>query len=159
MSEAHGTVAVLATLIERLLQDELHHQITKFHAMKPPQITIKAYLERIEKYANCSPSCFVVSLIYIDRLCQHSVMSLSLLNVHRILITAVCVQLLQSSLMIHIIQISSTLNSAAFHLRSSITLRLSFFLGSTLLSMSHRTNTIAIIPGLTRIRPVCLHMR
>jgi len=59
--------------------------------MKPPQITIKAYLERIEKYANCSPSCFVVSLIYIDRLCQHSVMSLSLLNVHRILITAVCV--------------------------------------------------------------------
>ena len=102
---------MLATLIERLLQDELHHQITKFHAMKPsyaasvsaefyfilflncrPQITIKAYLERIEKYANCSPSCFVVSLIYIDRLCQHSVMSLSLLNVHRILITAVCVQ-------------------------------------------------------------------
>lgn len=119
-------VAVLATLIERLLENEVNHQITKFHALKPrrqsqqtvntmmiyahelfyyeylnsrfmtafldrPQITIIAYLERIEKYANCSPSCFVVSLIYIDRLCQRSVMTLSLLNVHRILITAICV--------------------------------------------------------------------
>lgn len=92
--DADGTVdlvGVLATLVERLLENKLHHQITKFHALRPPQITIKSYLERIEKYANCSPSCFVVSLIYIDRLCQHSFMTLSLLNVHRILITAVCV--------------------------------------------------------------------
>ena len=82
----------LAALIEQLLQPEDEHdQITKFHALKPPQISIQAYLERIEKYANCSPSCFVISVIYIDRLCRHSVMSLSLLNIHRIIITAVCI--------------------------------------------------------------------
>jgi len=35
-------VAVLAALIEQLLQEELHHQITKFHALKPskPQLYI-----------------------------------------------------------------------------------------------------------------------
>lgn len=48
-------------------------------------------MERIEKYADCSQSCFIVSLIYIDRLCQQSVISLSILNVHRVLITAICV--------------------------------------------------------------------
>lgn len=85
-------VAVLAKLIEQLLiHGELYHQHTKFHALKPPQITIKAYLERIERYAKCSPSCLVVSLIYIDRLCQHSMMSLSLLNIHRLIITSICV--------------------------------------------------------------------
>lgn len=84
-------VAVLAKLIEQLLiHGELYHQHTKFHALKPPQITIKAYLERIERYAKCSPSCLVVSLIYIDRLCQHSMMSLSLLNIHRLIITSIC---------------------------------------------------------------------
>lgn len=73
------------------MHGEHDQHITKFHALKPPRITIKAYLLRIERYANCSPSCLVVSLIYIDRLCQHSMMSPSLLNIHRLIITSVCV--------------------------------------------------------------------
>ena len=33
-------------------------------------MTVHAYLERIKKYARCSDSCFVVALIYIDRLIE-----------------------------------------------------------------------------------------
>mmetsp|Transcript_23812 Transcript_23812/g.71612 ORF Transcript_23812/g.71612 Transcript_23812/m.71612 type:complete len:150 (+) Transcript_23812:381-830(+) len=91
LPQASRQVALLANILKRLLDDGPPNKLTKFHALKPPKISIEAYLERIETYADCSPSCFVVSLIYIDRLCQGSLMSLSALNIHRVLITAICV--------------------------------------------------------------------
>ncbi|KAL8542832.1 hypothetical protein ACS0TY_003646 [Phlomoides rotata] len=38
-----------------------------FHGFSRPTISIESYLERILKYANCSPSCFIVTYIYLDR--------------------------------------------------------------------------------------------
>merc|ERR1719502_1709704 len=63
--------------------------ITKFHALKPPSISVLQYLERVHKYASCSNECFVLALIYIDRLIQRNSYTLCSLNVHRILITSV----------------------------------------------------------------------
>jgi len=63
--------------------------ITKFHASRPPSISVAEYLERINKYASCSSECLVLALIYIDRLIQQSNFALTALNVHRVLITAV----------------------------------------------------------------------
>mmetsp|Transcript_35918 Transcript_35918/g.67012 ORF Transcript_35918/g.67012 Transcript_35918/m.67012 type:complete len:535 (+) Transcript_35918:147-1751(+) len=63
--------------------------ITKFQSSYPPSITILAYLERINKYAKCSPNCFIIALIYIDRLIETRNVILSTLNVHRVLITSV----------------------------------------------------------------------
>ncbi len=51
---------------------------------------MRAYLERILKYAACSTECFVLALIYIDRIIQnHPRFLITSLNVHRLLITAV----------------------------------------------------------------------
>ncbi|CAI5943929.1 unnamed protein product [Closterium sp. NIES-64] len=51
-----------------------------------------SYLERIFKYANCSPACFVVAYAYIDRILQeHDDMVITSLNVHRLLITCIMV--------------------------------------------------------------------
>jgi Cyclin len=44
---------------------------------------------RIHKYASCSNECFILALIYIDRLIQRNNMLLSELNVHRVVVTAV----------------------------------------------------------------------
>ena len=63
--------------------------MTKFHAFRPPTITILDYLERICKYACCSPECYVLSLIYIDRLIQRSSFVLNSHNVHRVIITSI----------------------------------------------------------------------
>jgi hypothetical protein len=63
------------------------HFVTKFQSSYAPNISIQAYLERINKYAKCSPNCFVVALIYIDRLIEMKNIVLTSLNVHRILIT------------------------------------------------------------------------
>jgi hypothetical protein len=91
-------------------------QVTKFHAMKAPGIAIQQYLERyvtihrcrlnkfdicsdthfqlfpfyrVLKYASCSNECFILALIYIDRLIQRNNFLLTELNVHRVVITAI----------------------------------------------------------------------
>ncbi|XP_068336757.1 cyclin-U1-1 [Pyrus communis] len=63
-----------------------------FHGMRRPSISIPNYLERLYKYTDCSPSCFVVGYVYIDRLLHKHPDSLVLsLNVHRLLVTSVMV--------------------------------------------------------------------
>ncbi|XP_028194962.1 cyclin-U1-1-like isoform X2 [Glycine soja] len=45
----------------------LGNSLNTFHGVRAPSISIPKYLERIYKYTNCSPSCFVVGYVYIDR--------------------------------------------------------------------------------------------
>lgn len=71
-----------------LYQDD----VTPFHAQIPPGIGIREYLERVQKYAGCSHECFVLALIYIDRIIQRNPgFVMSSLNVHRLMITSVMV--------------------------------------------------------------------
>ncbi|CAL5403504.1 unnamed protein product [Camellia sinensis] len=66
--------------------------LNAFHGVRAPNISIGKYLERIYKYTNCSPSCFVVGYVYIDRLVHRHPDSLVFsLNVHRLLVTSVMV--------------------------------------------------------------------
>ncbi|EFJ22391.1 hypothetical protein SELMODRAFT_416667 [Selaginella moellendorffii] len=61
-----------------------------FSGLKAPSISIEKYLERIFKYTNCSPACFVVGYVYIDRLShKHPDLPITPLNVHRLLVTSV----------------------------------------------------------------------
>jgi len=82
---------VLSQLCERNDQLPSHSSsISKFHAMRPPSISLNDYLARVLKYAMCSGECFVLSLIYIDRLiASNNSFIVSSLNIHRLLITAV----------------------------------------------------------------------
>ncbi|MCO5580778.1 hypothetical protein L7F22_034649 [Adiantum nelumboides] len=67
-------------------------RLTVFHGHKAPSITVEQYVERIFKYANCSPSCFVVAYAYLDRFIhQQPGIPITSLNVHRLLITSVMV--------------------------------------------------------------------
>lgn len=92
-SEGKAVVAVLAAVLERLVKSNAHvpsgENVTKFHALKAPGISIEQYLERIHKYASCSTECFILALIYIDRLIQRNNFILSELNVHRVCVTAI----------------------------------------------------------------------
>ena len=62
--------------------------ISVFHTNKPPQISVPQYLERIVTYAYCSPECFIMALIYLDRIVQRNPkFYISSFNIHRLLIT------------------------------------------------------------------------
>ena len=64
--------------------------MTVFHAVHRPNISIRDYLARIQKYAGCTTESFVLCLVYIDRIIQKNKnYAISSLNVHRLLITAV----------------------------------------------------------------------
>lgn len=94
-AEGLAIVRVLAAVLDRLvcansaLARNEPVQVTKFHALKAPGIGIQQYLERIHKYASCSSQCFILALIYIDRLIQRNNFLLTELNVHRVIVTAI----------------------------------------------------------------------
>lgn len=90
-----SVVPVLACVLHQLCtrNDRLpvsQKNITKFHALRPPAISIKDYLNRIAKYAACSGECFVLALVYVDRIIQSNpTFVVNSLNIHRLLITSV----------------------------------------------------------------------
>jgi len=92
-----GQVAALSDVLMLLCERNNRRmintpQVTRFHATQPPKITIKAYLERIAMFSHCSEECFVLALIYIDRLILTSGNFLvNSFNVHRLVITSVMV--------------------------------------------------------------------
>lgn len=67
-------------------------QLTVFHGLRAPPISIEAYLVRIAKYAKCSPACFVHSMVHMLKLAQHDAsFAPTRLNVHRLLLTGVLI--------------------------------------------------------------------
>ncbi|DAZ97977.1 TPA: hypothetical protein N0F65_005135 [Lagenidium giganteum] len=87
-------VQTLAAVVESMVHSSdsipmAYYQKTKFEAFRSPGISIRDYLLRIHKYASCSPECFVLALVYIDRLHQMHGFVLTDLNVHRVVISSV----------------------------------------------------------------------
>ncbi|CAH0485676.1 unnamed protein product [Peronospora farinosa] len=87
-------VETLAVVVESMMRasDRMplgYYHKTKFEAFRAPGISVRDYLMRIHKYASCSPECFVLALVYMDRLHQMQGFVLTELNVHRVVITSV----------------------------------------------------------------------
>lgn len=92
--ENSSTVDVLSNLLDRLiLANETKPQnsaFLKFQSAYCPDVSVHAYLGRIQKYANCSDACLILAMVYIDRLIEApNGLVLSRLNIHRLVITSV----------------------------------------------------------------------
>ncbi|KAG6423473.1 hypothetical protein SASPL_113869 [Salvia splendens] len=90
-------LTVLSCVLEKLVarNDQLSgggKSLSAFHGVRSPAIGLDKYVERIYKYTSCSPSCFVVAFVYIDRLLHRYPDSLVVsLNVHRLVVTSVMI--------------------------------------------------------------------
>lgn len=91
-------ITFLSSLLQRVAEsNDLNSQFqpqkfSVFRGLTRPTISIQSYLERIFKYANCSPSSFIVAYVYLDRFAQKQPsLPLNSFNVHRLLITSVMV--------------------------------------------------------------------
>lgn len=92
-------LSLLSTFLERSIQrseriletSQAKDVITLFHGLRAPSLSIQQYIDRIFKYSCCSPSCFIIAHIYVDRFIQRMNLCLTSLNVHRLLITSVMV--------------------------------------------------------------------
>jgi hypothetical protein len=97
-NEMPKLIAFLSSLLKRVAESNdinqqlLRQKISVFQGLTRPNISIQNYLERIFKYANCSPSCIIVAYVYLDRFTQKQPsLSINSFNVHRLLITSVMV--------------------------------------------------------------------
>eukprot|EP01137_Pigoraptor_chileana_P014739 Opistho-2@69757 len=82
-------ILMLAGLLEQLIlrNDLLPVRLNHFHARSPPPISVRSYLQRFAKYAPFGNECFILVLIYLDRIVQRSGVVVTSLNVHRLLVT------------------------------------------------------------------------
>ena len=76
---------------ELLDSSKIKESTTIFHGQRVPELSIKLYAEHIFKYAKCSPSCFVLGLIYMERYLQQPNIYMTSFSVHRLLIASVVV--------------------------------------------------------------------
>ena len=85
----------LTTILDDNKNLENYKEIVKnqskmvFSANTVPNISIKDYLTRIQTYSNIEKSTMILSLIYIDRICEIADLTLTYFNIHRILFAAV----------------------------------------------------------------------
>ncbi|KAL2478037.1 Cyclin-U4-1 [Forsythia ovata] len=91
-------ITFLSSLLQRVAESNDINQslqsqkISVFHGLTRPSISIQSYLERIFKYASCSPSCYIVAYVYLDRFTQRQpTLPINSFNVHRLLITSVMI--------------------------------------------------------------------
>lgn len=61
-----------------------------FNSTIPPQISVFNYLTRIVKYTNVEQSTLIISIIYIDRLCQKNYF-INEHNIHKLLFTSILI--------------------------------------------------------------------
>uniref|UniRef100_A0A2P2L745 Cyclin family protein n=1 Tax=Rhizophora mucronata TaxID=61149 RepID=A0A2P2L745_RHIMU len=88
---------LLSSLLERSIHrnemlsetTDIEDVVTVFHGLRAPSVSIRQYIDRIFRYSGCSPSCFVVAQIYLDRFLRQNNVRLTSLNVHRLLITSI----------------------------------------------------------------------
>ena len=54
-------------------------------------VNILNFMLRIKRYSKCSDACFLVAMVYLDRIVNNGGFVLSTHNVHRVLLTAIMV--------------------------------------------------------------------
>lgn len=63
--------------------------LTSFHGVREPAMGIKEYVIRVRKFFRCTRECYVLALIFIDRVIKrHAHITVSILSSHRLLICA-----------------------------------------------------------------------
>jgi hypothetical protein len=97
LSEARAAAQMLACIFKQLLEINASNglvvsdpsRITHFFTLVPPVISLPDYLDRISQHASCSIECYILSLIYVNRLIIRHDLALTQNNVHRVILTSI----------------------------------------------------------------------
>lgn len=82
-----GLELILTKMIEGISADpDKSSKTSGFYSARAPRISIKSYLKRIHHFFACSDECFVLALVYIDRIAKRApAIILCDRSVHRVL--------------------------------------------------------------------------
>ncbi|AFZ81173.1 cyclin domain-containing protein [Theileria equi strain WA] len=86
-----GFIKTLGAYLTKIVEESaptIKCIISTFNSVNAPPVS--DYLARIARYVHCSNECFVLALVYIDRIVKyHKDFTVSVVNIHRLLITAI----------------------------------------------------------------------
>jgi hypothetical protein len=77
------------TAKQNLLVTGPNLHLTRFHTLSPPRVPILKYLQLLREKSQCDRSCFVVAMIFLDRLVvNNSQLQITPLTVHKLTLCA-----------------------------------------------------------------------
>jgi hypothetical protein len=86
----HGLGIVLSCWVQKSAIASKPQSIDRFHSSRPPAISVQDYIKRMRKHFLCSDECFVIALVYIDRVSKSNAsMAVCDVTVHRLLLISV----------------------------------------------------------------------
>ena len=83
----------ISDTIEYIIEENTKSKkdINVFCTRKNPNISLKDYLTRIQKYTNLEDSTLIISLIYIDRILNATDIELNNYDIHKLVFTAIII--------------------------------------------------------------------
>ena len=83
----------ISDTIEYIIEENTKSKkdINVFCTRKNPNISLKDYLTRIQKYTNLEDSTLIISLIYIDRVLNTTDIELNNYDIHKLVFTAIII--------------------------------------------------------------------
>ncbi|CAG9321962.1 unnamed protein product [Blepharisma stoltei] len=92
MSIIEAVTCMLETYLEQTAINNSPKTSSLFFSKKVPNISISSYLSRLKQYMKCSEECYILALIYIDRITsKHRSFTINTLCIHRLILTSVMV--------------------------------------------------------------------
>ena len=97
LEESNNVIDTISDILEEIVKeneesnqnsDDDTPAMCAFSSKKPPKITNSKYFKRIMKYSKPEPSTLIISLIYIDKLCENANFVLNSHNIHRIILAS-----------------------------------------------------------------------
>ena len=94
MESTDAVIRVIAFTLQEAAKQNLlvtgpNLQLTRFHTLSPPKISILKYLQFLQEKSNCDTSCFIVAMILLDRLMiNNSHVQITPLTVHKLCLCA-----------------------------------------------------------------------
>ena len=88
-------IEAVTRMLETFIQvtaDDKGSTATYFHTNKPQNISIRNYLKRLHEYMKCSEECFILAVIYMDRLaCREASIVINEKCIHRLFLSSLVV--------------------------------------------------------------------
>lgn len=96
-SNIFSLASVISQLLREIICDnnskDAESPIDCFYAKKVPVMGIEDYIKRIVKYSQIEPSTLILSIAYIDRLCDVKKYNLTFNNIHRIILASILISI------------------------------------------------------------------
>jgi hypothetical protein len=91
--------STVVTIVDEILRENInlsseilnYQSKLSFYSKKKANISVAEYIERLIRYTRCEEASLITSLIYIDRICEHTPLALTESNIYRVFLASLII--------------------------------------------------------------------